>query len=154
MITMRTVSIRFGENFAPPCGTIEAHLEILREKGFVWYGKLGAPINSAITKELLKDGPVDFLLIKSGTFDRYWLTVSKIERIEPNKSEYPSYYWEFGPKIKCWLKVTGIRKAEQDVMSKCLVVSSKRRLSEVSKGSLNPCLHIEYYPDGLENIDD
>ena len=146
MIIMRTVSIRFGENFAPPCGTIEAHSEILREKGFVWYGKLGAPINSAAAKELLKNGPVDFLLIKSGS-------VSKIERTEPNKSEYPSYYWEFGPKIKCWLKVTEIRKAEQDVMSKCLVVSSKRRLSEVSKGSLNPCLHIEYYPDGLNNID-
>ena len=42
---MDTVALRFAENFAPSCGTIAAHQEIIDEKGFAWYGKLGNPIS-------------------------------------------------------------------------------------------------------------
>ena len=37
---MRTIALRFSNNFAPEAGTIVEHQEIIAELGFVWYGKL------------------------------------------------------------------------------------------------------------------
>lgn len=43
---MRTIALRFSNNFAPEEGTISAHEIVIAEKGFVWYGKLGSRISS------------------------------------------------------------------------------------------------------------
>ena len=48
---MGTISLRFTNNFAPECGTIEAHETIIREKGYVWYGKMG----TAVSKKSRRD---------------------------------------------------------------------------------------------------
>ena len=48
---MRTIALRFAENFSPPEGTIKAHEGVISEKGYVWYGKMGncvSDINIAI----------------------------------------------------------------------------------------------------------
>lgn len=42
---MKTIALRFGEHFAPPCGTIAAHQAIIDDKGYVWYGKLGNTVS-------------------------------------------------------------------------------------------------------------
>lgn len=34
---MKTIALRFSNNFAPDIGTIEAHNEVIKEKGYVWY---------------------------------------------------------------------------------------------------------------------
>ena len=33
---MKTIALRFGEQFAPECGTIAAHQQLISEKEFVW----------------------------------------------------------------------------------------------------------------------
>lgn len=36
---MKTVALRFSNKFAPICGTIEAHEELIKKRGYAWYGK-------------------------------------------------------------------------------------------------------------------
>ena len=49
---MRTIALRFGEHFAPDCGTISAHQQLIDEMGYVWYGKMGNPIAARVIEEL------------------------------------------------------------------------------------------------------
>ena len=49
---MKTIALRFGESFAPQCGTIAAHQEIIDKNGFVWYGKIGAKVSHDIIEEI------------------------------------------------------------------------------------------------------
>ena len=51
---MNSIALRFGETFAPKEGTVQAHQKMLEKHGFVWYGKLGGPISTAVAKELMK----------------------------------------------------------------------------------------------------
>lgn len=50
---MKTVALRFSNKFAPACGTIEAHNELIRGHGYVWYGKLGNKIAASVFGEIL-----------------------------------------------------------------------------------------------------
>ena len=38
---MKTIALRFGETFSPPCGTIIAHQRIIDKLGYICYGKHG-----------------------------------------------------------------------------------------------------------------
>ena len=33
---MKTISLRYAENFSPSCGTIKAHQQLIDANGFVW----------------------------------------------------------------------------------------------------------------------
>ena len=39
---MRTIALRFSNSFAPECGTIKAHEELISLNGFVWLESLEA----------------------------------------------------------------------------------------------------------------
>lgn len=49
---MKTVALRFANKFAPECGTIEAHNELIKQNGYVWYGKLGNKIAGSMFAEI------------------------------------------------------------------------------------------------------
>ena len=51
---MKTIALRSLNKFAPECGTIEAHNEMIQKKGYVWYGKLGNKIAAGVFGEILK----------------------------------------------------------------------------------------------------
>ena len=38
---MKTIALRFADNYAPKEGTIKLHQAIINENGYVWYGKFG-----------------------------------------------------------------------------------------------------------------
>ena len=140
---MKLLSLRFGENFAPACGTILAHQELIEKYGFVWYGKLGNAVSDKILKEIFKEETPKLLLIKSGTPERYWAYIEKAQRQAPDFQYIPEYYRDMIPKIKCWFKITRIEKAPSDIMSKCLVISSGAQLSAMSRSSMNPCIFVD-----------
>lgn len=48
---MRTIALRFSNNFAPDIGTIRAHEELINSNGFVWYGKLGSKISARVVDD-------------------------------------------------------------------------------------------------------
>lgn len=133
-----TVALRFADTFAPAEGTIQAHQELMDEKGFVWYGKLGAAVSSKVSSKILSNEVPRILLIHSGKTGRYWAYVEKIQYDIPPKHEIPAYYRENAGVFKTWFKVTRIEEASKEILRACTVASSNRPLSEVSKSSMSP----------------
>lgn len=142
---MKTIALRFSDNYAPREGMIFHHNKIISENGFVWYGKFGNRIAKDIIEEQLKTDDPKFLLIKSGGIDRYWVHFSKFMQDETPKIEYiPDYYRKDVEKVGCWFMVTKFEKAENNILSKCFVLSSGDTLSNASKHSMNPYFKIDY----------
>ena len=48
---IKTVALRFSDNFAPDEGTISVHRNLIKENGYVWYGKLGAAVSNKVQRE-------------------------------------------------------------------------------------------------------
>ena len=141
---MKTIALRFGEHFAPECGTIAAHNELIEKYGHVWYGKMGTPISETVISQIMECANPQILLIHSGKARRYWAYVQKITKELPPLQEIPSYYRDMHEKFKCWFKVTSFEAAPHDIMSRCNVASSGASLSEASKHSMSPYFIIEY----------
>lgn len=141
---MKTIALRFGEHFAPECGTISAHQQIIDEHGFVWYGKLGTPLSEKIKTTIMKLERPYILLINSGKADRYWAHISEIKKETPEIDVIPAYYRNSAEKFKTWFKVVSFEPAPSDIMSKCRIASSQALLGETSKRSMSPYFIIEY----------
>lgn len=140
---MKTIALRFADNFAPEKGTIAAHNDVINEYGYVWYGKLGNAVSNKVMDEIMKCDNPQILLIHSGKTGRYWAHLDKIQHEIPEKECIPEYYRDNASAFKTWFKVNRIVPAAKDVLSKCVVVSSQRQLAEVSKSSMSPYFIIE-----------
>lgn len=144
---MKTIALRFAENFAPREGTIAAHSALMQDLGYVWYGKLGSPVSAAVSEAILKQADPRILLIHSGKSERYWLHVDAIQRDIPELEAIPLYYRNNVGGFGCWFRVVAIETASKDVMSKCIVSSSRKSLSLASRHSMSPYFIIEYASD-------
>lgn len=144
---MKTIALRFGETFAPECGTIAAHQSVIDEIGFVWYGKLGTTVSSKIIEEMKQNDDPKFLLSKSRDFRRYWIHFTEVSTSKPKNGEFPSYYGKNADRMNTWFKVNRIELAPRNVMSHCYVLSSGNLLSYVSKYSMSPYFIIDYRED-------
>lgn len=140
---MKTIALRFSENFAPECGTIKAHEELIIKNGFVWYGKLGNKISANISETIINNNVSRILLINSGKQNRYWAYISEISYEVPDIEFIPEYYRYNTDKFKTWFKVERFEEAPKDIMQNCYVTSSKAVLSEASKHSMSPYFKIE-----------
>lgn len=140
---MRTVALRFADNFAPSEGTIAAHEAVISNKGYVWFGKIGSALSEETIKMILMNQPAKVLLIHSGTTKRYWALVDAITKSFPGDGEFPSYYSDKSSLIKTWFRVIQFIDAPKDILSKCYVISSGELLSNVSRKSLSPFYRIE-----------
>ncbi|SFG07192.1 hypothetical protein SAMN04487761_10378 [Lachnospiraceae bacterium C7] len=141
---MKTVAIRFADKYAPQEGTIALHEKVIEDKGYVWFGKLGSPISEATAKIVLENEEAKILLLHSGKKERYWAYVTEIRRIKPDDvSAIPTYY---EPKINdftTWFRITKFELAEKDILSKCVVASSKAVLQDAAKRSMSSFFVIE-----------
>ena len=140
---MKTIALRFADNFAPKEGTIAAHENLIRQNGFVWYGKLGSVVSKKAIHDILENDNPKILLIHSGKGDRYWAYVEAIQHEMPDKEFFPEYYRERTENFKTWFKVKKFEVAPKKVLSTCRVSSSQRPLSEVSRSSMNPYFIID-----------
>ena len=146
---MKTVALRFSDNFAPAQGTIQAHEDIIDEKGYVWYGKLGLPLSAKAVNYILESKDPMILLIHSGKTARYWAHVVEISRDIPEIEAIPAYYRNKADQFNSWFKITRFDNAPKDVLSKCYVISSGAMLGEVSRHSMSPYFIIEVGGDVL-----
>ena len=144
---MKTIALRFGEHFAPPCGTIVAHQAIIDDKGYVWYGKLGSTVSDKNVSAIMCADNPRILLINSGKADRYWANIAEIRKGIPDLEGIPEYYRDNTEKFKTWFKVLSFEPAPKNIMSQCFVASSGAPLGEASKHSMSPYFIIEYKPD-------
>ena len=141
---MRTIALRFAENFAPDCGTIVAHQEVIDKRGFVWYGKLGSPVSAKVAGEILSEDDPCILLIHSGGVERWWAHIEAIKRETPELLGVPCYYRDRAEGFSCWFRVVGFERADAKVMSNCFVASSGKVLTEASRQSMSPYFIIDY----------
>lgn len=141
---MRTIALRFADNIAPQDGTIAEHEKIIKQYGYVWYGKFGAKVSEKVRSEIMAIDDRRVLLIHSGTSKRYWLHVDDISYETPELSGIPEYYRNIAGTVKTWFRVTRIEKADKSVMAKCIVSSSGSPLSAVSRHSMSPYFIIDY----------
>lgn len=141
---MKTIALRFADNYALKEGTIKIHQTIINENGYVWYGKFGNTLFQKNIDLLMSQPERKILLIKSGFPDRYWAYFEEIIKEKPlDINAIPEYYRNDTEKVKCWFKIVRIERAENNVMLKFIISSSKMPLSEASKHSLNPYFVIE-----------
>ena len=141
---MNTIALRFSDNYAPKEGTIKLHQRVIDESNYVWYGKFGNTLSQKNIDILMSQDEKKILLIKSGYPDRYWAYFDKIQKEKPiDEKNIPEYYRNDTDKIGCWFRIVKIKKAENNVMSKYIISSSKMLLSDASKHSMNPYFVIE-----------
>lgn len=141
---MRTIALRFADHFAPPEGTIKAHESIIHEKGFVWYGKIGAGLSEKTKGMILNNLPPRILLIHSGRTDRYWAYITEIQKEKPPEQFIPKYYADKYDKVGVWFCITSLQKASPDIVGRCKLVSSGATLTEASRKNMNPLFIIDY----------
>lgn len=140
---MRTVALRFAENFAPDMGTIAAHEAVIERLGYVWYGKMGAPVSAKAASDLLANEEPKVLLIHSGGARRFWAYVDAVLRETPELKAIPEYYRRQAGDFGCWFRVTRFEEAPRGIMSKCVVPSSGNTLSIASRRSMSPYFIID-----------
>ena len=135
---MRTIALRFSDRFAPPEGTIKAHQDVIRQKGCVWFGKLGLPVSDKAVDYICKNEKPRILLIHSGKAERYWAYVNAIQRESPPLELIPAYYRDNTSKFHTWFQVSSFENAEKNILSQFIVISSGQPLSAVSRSSMSP----------------
>ena len=145
---MRTIALRFANKFAPDLGTILAHEEVISEKGFVWYGKLGNRVSAKVINDTLNNEDPRILLIHSGATGRYWAHIDKIQHDIPELEEIPSYYRDMAVKFNTWFRVTKFEDAPKNILSQCFVASSGALLSTASRHSMSPYFIIDFDEKG------
>lgn len=140
---MKTIALRFAENFSPAGGTIKAHENVIQDKGYVWYGKLGTSVGNDKVKSILSAEQPRILLIHSGKAGRYWAYIDDIRRECPEPEAIPEYYRSDREKFKTWFRIVRFEKAPANIMSQCTVVSSGTQLGHASHYSMSPYFFIE-----------
>ena len=120
---LRTIALRFSNNFAPDEGTIKAHESVISEIGYVWYGKLGSRISSRVKNDILTSEKHMILLIHNGATGRYWAYIDTIKDETPPPEEIPSYYRNRAKDFSTWFRVLRFEEAPRVILSHCFVVS-------------------------------
>lgn len=146
---MKTIALRFSNNFAPPEGTIKAHNAVIEKEGYVWYGKLGNKVSSKTQNDVLENQNPRILLIHSGAVKRYWAYIDRIQIETPPMKVIPVYYQNRTKDFSTWFRVLKFEEAPRDVLSRCFVASSGTPLSTASRHSMSPYFIIDYI-DGIE----
>ena len=140
---MKSLALRFSENFAPKDGTIAEHQKLIDKNGYVYYGKMGSSVSERNIRLILSQETPKILLIHSGGIKRYWAYIDKVVKEQPKKNELPDYYYDIADKFKTWFRIVRIEEAPRNVMSLCKVVSSGAILGEASKHSMSPYFIID-----------
>ena len=133
---MNTIVIRFNDDFAPSDGTIACHEKMIKQNGFVWFGKSGRKINKEVLEGILKSKS-KILLLKSHSNERFWAEIQDYSYSCPDENEIPSYYRDRKRDFNTWLKVSSFKKAEEDILTKCFVKSTGSCLNDIYKTSLS-----------------
>ncbi len=132
--------IRFSDNLFSAGDVISFHQQVIKEKGFVWFGKIGTPIAQrhveTINLQIQNKIPSFLYLVKGGrhksTF--YRANIAFLSSVLPKKERelIPPYYFELkiAKHMKFWAKLSGISLVEEDDAQKIQVVGSVFEIGE------------------------
>lgn len=117
--------IRFSDINGPIDGTINEHLKVIKNNGFVWFGKFGRRIGidiiDLINSQINKG--VDSYLFLVGTKNADYVFISKILAIvrssdKINKIGVPQYYREKSIKVGTWVKIGNFWRINKSILSR------------------------------------
>lgn len=128
---MNTIVLRFSDSFAPKDGTLAEHEKLIQEYGYVWWGKRGPRISQKVAKNIICDGVGKVLLVRGGTKEKYWATVTEISDGCPQKSRIPEYYRGDVAFYGSFLKITKIERAQDDVLEHLFVSTTGAKMSDI-----------------------
>ncbi len=141
---MITLALRYTDRFAPDCGTIQAHNKLLEQYGFVWFGKIGSRLSDKSCSLVLDNPNPKILLIHGGKTDKYWAYIDKITTEKPDLMFIPEYYHNRIDIIKTWIRIKAFETADDEIMSRCFVVSSGTTLPVASSRFISSFFIIRY----------
>lgn len=134
------VVVRFSDSLYKGIDTIREHELVIKEKGSVWFGKVGRSLaqpKMRILNDQIERNITTYLFLvhrrkggygwKKATLERVALTVPRNE-----KSLVPAYYKKhrIDGQSSIWFKVSKISNPSQPDIQKCHVVSSNKPIGE------------------------
>lgn len=132
--------VRFSDSLYKGIDTIREHDLVIKEKGTVWFGKVGRSLAQPkirILNNQIERNVTTYLFLvhrrkggyewKKATLERVALTVPRNE-----KSVIPAYYKKHGidEQSSVWFKVSKIGNPSKSDIQKCHVVSSNKPIGE------------------------
>lgn len=145
---METIALKYNNSFASEAGTIEEHSKMLREKGYVWYGKLGTPLSKKNKETIVANKHPKILLVNNKNREYYWAYIDKIE-YQPEDDWIPEYYRARKHDFTTWFRIVKIEQTDREILTECRVTSSNRPLNE-AMNSMSPFFNISYEGDELQ----
>ena len=130
-------------------GCIRLHMDVLDEKGYVWFGKVGKQKPSDKYVRLTLSEPNPRLILHSSTKD-YLCDITEVCYEKPIEG-YPDYYNDVlyannnNPSI--YFKITSFRLFEHKYLHHFVVNSSRNELPYSLHGSMNSLFFIECIED-------
>jgi len=132
--------IRFSDNLFAVGDAIGRHQKVIRERGYVWFGKLGTPIGQkaidGFNAQIEQGTPTNLYLVKGNrkqsTFYKAKIISLSNEIPKKEKDVIPSYYFEkkIVKQMRSWVKITDIQFLEPDEIKSLRVKSSVLDIEE------------------------
>ena len=141
---MKTIVLRFSDSFAPKDGTLAEHQKMIKEHGFVWWGKRGPRISQKVVKDIIADGKGKVILVRGGTKEKYWATIEEISDGCPQKSMVPEYYRGDVAFYGSFLKIVSIERAEENVLENCFVCTTGAKMSDIINKAMASYFIVDY----------
>lgn len=147
MSDSKILVLRYGTNIITDC--IKFHIDVIKEKGYCWFGKIGRAPSEGVLKDVLDEG-VGKIILYSRT-GCYLCTVNEISYDKPQDS-YPKYYDEyiFNQKINpsIYVKLTDMEEMDTSVLAKYVVCSSGNPLPVTLNKSMNSFFVVQKLGNG------
>lgn len=142
------IVIRFGANIIEDA--IQKHIEVLNDKGYCWFGKIGVvPSEKSINYILNDENPMIILYSRNGV---YKCAVSEKTRELPNDG-YPNYYegelFNTARAPKICFKLSSIESIDSKILQECIVVSSRNNLQTTLNKSMSSFFFAEFPEKGV-----
>ncbi len=124
--------VRYTDNFGPIEGTIREHLKVIKDQGYVWFGKYGQPISASRREAFLRQiaaGTKTYLLLMKSIKNISDLSIAELEDIKRNLPGFelykvPEYYRKEPGRVGTYLKIRRLWSVDMSTLRSFRIASS------------------------------
>lgn len=148
--------VRFSDSLYKGIDTIREHKLVIKDKGAVWFGKLGRPLAKRkieiLNGQIKKNIKTYLFLVQTKKAGYIW-TKAILEKVvtELAKNDttlIPSYYNQhnINEQSSIWFKVSKLYTPSKSDIQECYVVSSKKQINTTLNSSI-AAMFMVYFGD-------
>ena len=124
---------------------IKNHKAVIDERGYCWFGKIGAvPSERALKEKLNPENPLAVLYCSGNAFISQLLGISHEKPVEGYPAYYQKFMYDRNIYPKMYFKLGSLEEFPHKIFAKCVSLSSKRPLVESVTKSMASCFYGEY----------